>query len=262
MGASREIDPLLNIVEQIKTYAPEHSFVVFYGWASGEKVETVHWNEERDSDWHHFLDAAKSLSVKLVYLNWAPFEEFQIEEALLDEEVASSRSMSAEEIEKHNREIAKFSQKVGLTAIVDLAYLFDGVLHIFQKRADWFEAFEELTARGEIEEETKRVEEKVDTELVDTWANKLVRDSRYRMCKTYSQQDYLLEKLAGDEYKRLPVSRILSRADTIYLIDIRPQEDEELRKQAKELKVQGLNLNAIAQRLGLSRDRVSGLLSA
>lgn len=264
MSVSQRTDPLLDMVKQIKNHAEENGFVVYYGWASGGKIESVYWNVERDGDWRHFLKTAKALSVKLVYLNWAPFEEFQVEEALVDEESHTADAPSGEDIrekKEHNSEVAKFRDYVGLTAIIDLAYLFDGVLHIFQKKADWFEEFEELTAKEEAEEEAETGEEEVDAGLVNIWAGKLVRELRYRTCKTHGQRSYLLEKLAGDEYGRLPVLHILERAENVYAIDVRPEEDKELRKQAKELKAEGLNIIAIAQRLGLTREKVSGLLS-
>ena len=60
----------------------------------------------------------------------------------------------------------------------------------------------------------------------------------------------------------LPAWDILKQAEKIYFIKVKPKEDERLKKEAEQLRDQGLNLNAIAQKLGISRDRVSGLLKS
>jgi orotate phosphoribosyltransferase-like protein len=53
----------------------------------------------------------------------------------------------------------------------------------------------------------------------------------------------------------------LARADSIYQFEIKPKEEQRLRTEARRLREQGLNINAIAVNLGISKDRVSGLLS-
>jgi hypothetical protein len=146
-------------------------------------------------------------------------------------------------------------------AVIDVVFVANGVFHTHQIEADWFNAFEELT----VEEESDKSEEgneKIDRELVNRWASQLAQHAQWGMCKSNEQRGYLLEKVAGEEYEHLPVWNILSRADTLYAFEVRPIEDKRLGEQAQQLRKEGFNMNAIAQRLRISRDPVSGLLAA
>ena len=244
MKADSPRDHLLEIVNQIRDHCQQHGLAVYYGWAHTQRHETVHWNLERDDDWRHFLQIAKSLSVKVVYLSWAPFEAFQIDEALANNKVT-----------EYHRDVEKFRSKVGLTATVGLAFVIDGVFHIYQKVADWLLEFQELTA-GE-----DQGEEELDPSVVNEWAEKLANDPRYGSCRNKAQRRYLLEELAGQKYERLPEAQILERAERVYFLRVQPERDECLREEARELHKQGHTMTAIAQKLRISRERVRGLLS-
>lgn len=259
-SAAKPSDPLLKTVEEIIDQAKGDGFVIFYGWAHGSKESTITWNEEHGGDWKKFFASTKALGAKAVYLNWAPFEQFQLDEAIAEASEDQESEASAE-IEEYKKQIEEYRDKVGLIAIIDLAFVLDGVFHIYQLTADWFRAFEELTAAEEQAEEGEPGEEPVDKALVNKWAEALANHPKFGMCKTYEQREYLLEKLAAEEYEKLPVGYILGRAETLYLFEVRPKEEERLREQARELRKQGLNMNAIALKLGISRDRVSGLLA-
>lgn len=263
-SAVKPSDPLLKTVEQILDHAESDGFVIFYGWAHGSKENTVYWNEEHGGDWKKFLGSAKSLGAKVVYLNWAPFEEFQVDEALEDvgpEVSDKGGSEASAEIEEYNNEVQKYREKVGLTAIIDLAFVLDGVFHIYQLNLDWFRTFEELTAEEEEGDKGELAEEKVDKALVDKWARELASHPKFGSCKNDEDREYLLEDRAGDEFEKLPIGDILRRAETLYRFEVRPKQEELLREQARTLRKQGLSMNAIALKLGISRDRVSGLLA-
>ena len=72
----------------------------------------------------------------------------------------------------------------------------------------------------------------------------------------------MLESLAGEGCESLPTRAIFERAETLYLFEVRPVEDGRLQKEVRALRKGGANMNVIAQKLGISRDRVSGLLSS
>ena len=258
--AAKTSDPLFKTIEEIVAHTKEEGFVTFYGWAHGGKENTVHWNEEHGGDWKRFLESAKALGVRAVYLNWAPFEEFQVDEALADVSVDQESEASRTEIEEYNQQVEKCREKVGLTEIIDLTFVVDGVFHIYQLAADWFTAFEELIAEEELEEH-EPLEKPVDKPLVNKWASMLANHPKFGSCKNDDQREYLLEQLTGEDYETLPLGEILRRAETLYVFEVRPKQEEGLRKQAREFRKQGLNMNAIAQKLGISRDRVSGLLA-
>jgi hypothetical protein len=267
MGAAKSGDVLLEKVKTIVSLANTQGLVVFYGWAHGSDQKTVDWSEEHGGDWAKFLECAKAVEAKLLYLNWAPFEEFEIDEALerLERAVASGTGAGTEPNSlPSRREIETYRHRVGVTAVIDLAFIHDDLVHIHQCYADWFQAFEKLTEGLEEdsdENEDSFPERVIDKALVKKWASELANHARFGAARTGDQREFLLEGIAGAEIDTLPVGDILARADSIYQFEIKPKEDERLRIEAGRLREQGLNLSAIALKLGIPKDRVSGLLS-
>jgi hypothetical protein len=268
METKKSADVLLEKANSIVNLANTQGLVVFYGWAHGSDQKTVHWNEEHGGDCAKFLECAKAADAKLLYLNWAPFEEFQIDEALEHREGTIAAGDKPSIDQPHNvpsrREIEAYRNRVGMTAVIDLAFVHEDIVHIYQCFADWFETFQELTEGLEMDsdESADRFPERVvDKALVRKWASQLASHPKFGMTRSGDQREFLLESIAGTEIDTLPVGDILARADSIYQFEIKPGEEERMRAKAHELREQGLNMNAIAVKLGISKDRVSGLLS-
>jgi len=268
MKPAKSADKLLEIVEAIVGWAKGQGLVVFYGWAHGDNQKTVYWNEDRGGDWQKFLECAKAVEAKVVYLNWAAFEEFQVDEAVahLGEIAAAEGGAGIEQQSSlpSSQELEAYREKVGATAVIDLAFIHQDVVHIYECSADWFRSFEGLTDGLEAdsdETEDSFPERVVDKTLVKKWASELANHPKFGAKRTGDQREFLLESIAGSEIDGLPVGDILARADSIYQFDIKPKEEEHLRVEVRRLREQGLNMNAISVRLGISKDRVSGLLS-
>jgi hypothetical protein len=101
----------------------------------------------------------------------------------------------------------------------------------------------------------------VDKAVVQKWASELANDPRFRTCKNYDQREYLLEQIAGDNLAGLPVYDVLGRAESIFQLEVKPGLDERLSEEARALRKKGMTLTGIAQKLGLPKDKVSGMLS-
>ena len=268
MRPAKNVDELLEKVQAITSWAKAQELFVFYGWVDGSDQKTVHWNEEHGGDWQKFLECAKAVRTKMLYFNWASFDEFQVDEAVghLERNIAGGNGAGFEQSNSppSRREIEAYRDKVGMTAVIDLAFIHQDVVHIHQCFADWFRTFEELTEGLEAdsdETEDSFPERVVDKALVKKWASELANHVKFGTARSGDQREFLLESIAGPEIDGLPIGDILARADSIYQFEIKPKEEEYLRGEARRLREQGLNINAIAVKLGISKDRVSGLLS-
>jgi hypothetical protein len=266
MRPAKRADELLEKIEAIVSWAKAQGLFVFYGWAHGSNENTVDWNEEHGGDWERFLECAKAVGAKMVYINWAPFEEFQVDEAIghLEKHIAAGGAGIEQSGPPSHREIEAYRDKVGVTALIDLAFIHENVVHTHQRFAGWFRTFQELTEGLEADsDETEDTfpERVVDKGLVRKWASELANHAKFGMARSGDQRELLLENIAGSEIDSLPAGDILARADSIYQFEVKPKEEEHLRVEARRLREQGLNINAIALNLGISRDRVSGLLS-
>jgi len=258
-AGAKTSDPFTKFVDEITAHTKQEGLVLYYGLKEGTFDTAVYWNEERGGDWRKFLNVAKALGARVVYLNWSPFEEFQVDEALSS--VPDDEEFDDPDSEERDQQIEAYREKVGLIAQIDLAFVVDGVTHIYRRSPDWFEAFQALVHEAGDEDEQELPEPRVDKATVDKWARSLATHEKYAGCKTHDQRRYLLEQLAGDDYGTLPVNEVLKRADTVYTFEVRPEQEKELRARARTLREHGLNLNAIGQKLGISRDRVSALLA-
>ena len=267
MSIAKTADVLLEMVAAIVGSAKEQGLVVFYGSLDGTDQKTVHWEEEHGGDWRKFLECAKDSGVKMVYVSWGRFEESQVDKVLeqLESNAFSQREPTLEHAASmpSRTEIEAYKSKTGLTMLVDAAFVHEGAAHFYQHLADWFQVFENLTEELEDSDESEeppggRV---VDKDLIKKWAAELANHAKFGTARTRGQREFLLENIAGVEFDTLPVVEILDRADSMYQFEIKEKEDQRIRAEALLLKGQGFNLSAIAQRLGIAKDRISGLLS-
>jgi len=254
-------DPLLDLTKEIRDHSASLGLTVFYSLVPEDEAHAVYWIEEHGGDWKNFLQCAKALDTRIVYLSWEPFEESEVDDALaqVDE---SNRDQDADESQRGSAraQIESFRKKAGLTAFVDIGFSIGGISHIYRKFPEWFDSFQELTA-DEPDEVHDAGEERIDSTLVSKWARQLASHPKYGSCKSDDQREFLLEQLAGEDFAKIPLWPTIRRAETIYQLEMKGKEEERLSSQAQELRNQGLNMNAIAKRLGISRDRVSGLLA-
>jgi DNA-binding CsgD family transcriptional regulator len=94
-----------------------------------------------------------------------------------------------------------------------------------------------------------------------TLTTALASDPQYPISK---QPEYLLERIAGSQFatiRRPQISEILRRAEAIYQVQFKQAAETKLANEIQELRGQGLNIVAVALKLGISRNLVSALVS-
>lgn len=259
-------DPLSEAAEEIRQCAKSGGLPVFFGCLAKYNGPTMEWDEKHGGGWKGFLECAKTLGVKVVYLTCVPFEQSVLDEAVskLESELAESGGAEGESeaIRRRLDQVRELTAKIGSTCMIELAFVADGVLHICQKAAQWLQEFRDLLPTDGNEDASRKQESPAGKATVDKWATALASDPRYIGCRGYEEREFLLEKIAGNEFQEVPVPEVLSRAETVFHVEFRQAAEEKLASEVRRLREQGLNLNAIALKLGISRDRVSGLLSA
>ena len=260
MTFNRRHDPLLETVREIQEYCEASGLTVFAGHLTRDKETVAIWNPAHSRDWQAFLGVAVARVAGVVYLDWAPFEDQQIDEAL----IRPSDEAGAEagpRVEEYNRELDRFRGYAGTTSLVEIAYSLGGVFHFLELAADWFAEFEDLVDAWDDGAYQPR---RLSRARVHELANQLVNHPHYKTCQSKAQRRYLLEQLLGREFESLRSSdtgAILDRAAAIFDLEIKPLERSYLRQRARELKEQGLSLDAIAGSLEVSRAVVKTLLA-
>lgn len=258
MLSSPEVnDTLSKTIEAICKEAESNPLLIFYGYLAEEsEVPSVHWNSERGGDWKKFLWCAKAFHARVLYVNWAPFEQFEIDDSISLLESTHEDGEEDEAAKKQVAQIRAFESKVGITCVIDLAFFANGVIHTYQETADWFDEFRDLVPDEDDDEADES--KPISKSDLRKWATTLASDARY--C-TSTQREYLLEQIAGAEFPQLPAYKILREAETIYQADFKQAAEEKLANEIQGLRDQGLNMKAISLKLGISQGRVSGLVS-
>jgi hypothetical protein len=258
-------DPLSQTVEEIRRSATSRGLVVFFGWLAEHKGPAVNWNEAHGGDWKALLECASSLGAKVLYLDWAPFEQSEIDDAVADLEAELANDEAEDDevasIKKEIDQLRGFKKRVALTCIIDLAFVVEGTVHLYQKTTDWYDEFCELVPDDEDDDEYAE-EEPEDTAAVEKWARALAAHPNYILHKGFAKRADLLKKIAGDEVNNLSAYTVFNRADEIFEADFKQDAEQKLAEEIRQLRESGLNVNGIAIKLGISKDRVSGLLSA
>jgi hypothetical protein len=251
-------DPLSKTVEVICKEAESNALQIFTGYLAEEsKVPSVHWNSDHGGNWKQFVGCAKAFDALVLYVNWAPFEQFQIDDSVSALELACEDGDENEESKRQIAQIRAFQTKVGLTCVIDLAFLANGVIHIYQETADWFDEFSELIPDDNDDDEAEEPKP-INKSDLRRWATALASDPKY--C-TSTQREYLLQQIAGAEFPKLPAYQILREAEPIYQTEFRQAAEEKLANEIQEMRNQGFNLKAIGLKLGISQGRVSGIVS-
>ena len=142
-----KLDPLLNQVDDIRLFLDAEKMPMFLASLSGHEGASASWDEALGGDWKKFVGAAKSMGAKSIYLNWERFQEAQFIDALATIEAGFVNS-SGMDVEA--KDVEKFRACIGLTAVIEIAFIVDGVAHWYEQVADWFKTFEELTEESEL----------------------------------------------------------------------------------------------------------------
>jgi hypothetical protein len=220
-------------------------------------------DREQGGDWKSFLACAKASNTNILYLSWDSFDQDDIDDSLskLESDILKGDEKQLghpEQIKKLTSQILEFQSRVGLTCVVDLGFVANGVVHTYRETTDWFDKFTELTSGDGDDDDADEEEESLSDSDLDEWATKLASNPRYA---TGTRRLDLFQEIAGAEVSKLPAYRILQRAEMIYRADFKQLAEEKLAAQILELQNQGLNMKAIGMKLDMSQGRVSALAS-
>jgi hypothetical protein len=179
-------NPFSKKLEEIRKEAEGGGTRIFYGHlAEDSNVPTVHWNQENGGDWKKFLVCAKALSPKILYVSWAQFEQSQIDDAI--SKLESKITEDVEEDKETNKllsQVRSFQSKVGLTYFIELVFIADAVVHIYEESTDWFDEFANLTNEDEDEDDQVEKTKPISKAVMDKWAAALASDPQYPIIQT------------------------------------------------------------------------------
>jgi hypothetical protein len=92
--------------------------------------------------------SARTFNTRVLYVNWDSFQQNEIDDSIANLESTTSdndpeNKEGAEQTKQLPDKIRALQSKVGMTCVVDLAFIANAVMHCYQETADWFDDLDE-----------------------------------------------------------------------------------------------------------------------
>jgi hypothetical protein len=127
---------------EIDRYLKEHNFLVFHGYSRRyyNQSQTV-WNTAQNQDFKAFLNVAKGLEVKLIVVYTQQFTTDAIDDNI---ETISSTGLEYDEQRAYEKRLRELSVYEGFTCTVELSFVFEGAVYIFELQTEWYREFMDI----------------------------------------------------------------------------------------------------------------------
>jgi hypothetical protein len=131
-----------SLTEEIQQYLTDEHFVVFRSMSrTGEDGQFVFWDTRRDPDFHHFLDTALQLGIRLVHFHSREFGHFHREDAL---EQLEQAELPRDEKRTLGRRLEELGIYEGFICAIELSFDFENRIYVFELQTEWYEEWHDI----------------------------------------------------------------------------------------------------------------------
>jgi hypothetical protein len=140
----------------VEAYLEKMNWPVFHGYhRMVDALVQVNWDTNRHPDFREFVECAKKAGAKLIVFYYDSFSQDKIDEALDQLEVCD---LTREEKRSYESRLRSLQAYEGFTSTLHLSFALDGRMFLFDLRADWYEALDDIlmdldVASADLEEE-------------------------------------------------------------------------------------------------------------
>ena len=132
---------------EIEQHLEEAGLAVFYSHARAlDEAPTVFWDCQQHPDYREFIHAAKAADVKLIVFQQREFAAEQIDDAM---EQLAECDLPRDHYRDLDRTLTQARSYDGFVCEIELSFIHDGSIFVFDLRTDWYREFSEVI--GEIE---------------------------------------------------------------------------------------------------------------
>lgn len=135
----------------MEAHLDELQMAVYHGYhRMPDAMIQVSWDTDRHPDFRQFVEAARRAGAKLIIFHQQPFAMDQIDGALdqLDE-----CDFTREEKRSYEARLRKLQAYEGFTCSLELSFVHEGRVFIFEQHTDWYESFAEIVSEIEAASE-------------------------------------------------------------------------------------------------------------
>ena len=177
-------------------------------------------------------------------------------------ELHSDESENEEAISSEIQHIYAIAEPfLGRTKMFWVQWVYEGIIHIFLKTADWYEDLENSLAHDQatIEAQREKQVEQRKAKLQET-ARALAGNSGFQKARNWSARNDVAKRLYPN-FAEDKIGELAYSAWQIYESEILPMREEALVKEARGLLDSGQSLTRVANNLGMTSGRLERLLA-
>jgi hypothetical protein len=247
-------DELLPVIKDIEKFCKENKVFIFYGTMYDSDITIIEWNDDTKGGWKNYLSLVKALNCQIVTI------EVERNEIDTDEQTTSNYFESLEEEDKEVFQEAVTNVKNHDNEIVSftLSFFHNGVCYQYEDYADLLTDY--VTVKHALEESKRDqdVKRKRMTEVeIEKAARKILANERFLDCKTTQERMHLGRELAKndgiDDVYLIETFTVARKAEQLYMQEIHPIKEEELKKKIRELKSKGMKKIEVKNKLGIGQ---------
>ena len=257
-------DSLKKVLLSVEAFCNEAEIAVFYGSIEDNAATEVSWTNTDRSDWKKYIETAQKIKCKILIVDVLINNTDLEDERLID----YREQLEDIELEEFETCLNILRERKNALAKIELHYIFENTCYSYCEYADWIEDFLFVqniileSAESDEEEDAGEEElnsERLEFEALESLAREITSSDKFLSAKTPLQRnevvkDFIEEKqitYSGDRYS------IERKVERIFELEIRPKQEEQIRKQILELKESNLKKVEIASRLSISLNMVN-----
>ena len=158
---------LETLKSEMEAHLEQLQIAVFHGYhRMPDAMAQVSWDVQRQPDFRLFLRAARQAGAKLIIFHQQPFSMDQIDEAL---EQLEDCDLTREEKRNYETRLRQLQAYEGFTCSLELSFVHEGRVFLFEQHTDWYESFAEIAS--EIEAAAAEEEDSDDGSLGGYFSN-------------------------------------------------------------------------------------------
>lgn len=163
---------------------------------------------------------------------------------------------------------------LGRTAVVEVAWMLDGMAHVLTIEADWYRRLQDRLRDLEVAEYMDAEADELllshRLERVPAWAEEVSRQEDFQRTRSVAERGEVVCRLVaelgqarerGEAGARIVIAEVAREAWRIFEEEIRPRQEREMAQIAHSLLMSGLKKYEVAARMGVGKERLNTLIA-
>jgi hypothetical protein len=247
-------DELLPVIKDIEKFCRENKLLIFYGTMYDSDITIVEWNDNTKGDWKIYLNLAKSLNCQIVTIEVERNEIDTDEQAIFN----CLESLEEEDRDIFQEALRNVKNSDGEIVSFTLSFFYNGICYQYGDCSDLY--IDYVTVKHGLEEskadkDAKR--KRLTEEEIGKAARRILTNEKFLACKTTQERMHVGRELAKndgiDDVDFIETFKVARKADQLYMQEIHPIKEEELKKKIRELKSKGMKKIEVKNKLGIGQ---------